>query len=121
MPRRIRLALMRGVATDLYSGSGRVQTADLQDNPVIAISLGLADGVSQGSASGREFRTAPLWGLGQRLFFLHDGRSGPANGGLVDAIRQHGGRGSEANAVIRKFTALPAADQQAIIDVLRSL
>src|SRR5216683_5845612 len=36
---------------------------------------GLADGVTQGQAGPREFRTAPLWGLGQRLFFLHDGRT----------------------------------------------
>ena len=36
---------------------------------------GLADGVSQGEAGPREFRTAPLWGLGQRIFFLHDGRT----------------------------------------------
>src|SRR5262249_19853816 len=35
----------------------------------------LADHVQQGNASGNEFRTAPLWGLGQRLFFLHDGRT----------------------------------------------
>src|SRR5262249_13040539 len=33
---------------------------------------GLADGVTQGQAGPRDFRTAPLWGLGQRLFFLHD-------------------------------------------------
>src|SRR6266581_1728301 len=37
--------------------------------------VGLADGVSQGEAGPREFRTAPLWGLGQRIFFLHDGRT----------------------------------------------
>src|SRR5882762_8332127 len=36
---------------------------------------GLADGVSQGQAGPREFRSAPLWGLGQRIFFLHDGRT----------------------------------------------
>ncbi|HUI99079.1 MAG TPA: di-heme oxidoredictase family protein, partial [Usitatibacter sp.] len=35
---------------------------------------GLADGVTQGEAGPSEFRTAPLWGLGQRVFFLHDGR-----------------------------------------------
>jgi CxxC motif-containing protein (DUF1111 family) len=35
----------------------------------------LADGVTQGTAGSDEFRTAPLWGLGQRLFFLHDGRT----------------------------------------------
>jgi len=36
---------------------------------------GLADGVSQGQAGPREFRSSPLWGLGQRIFFLHDGRT----------------------------------------------
>src|SRR5258705_6555101 len=35
----------------------------------------LAEGVRQGVATGDEFRTAPLWGVGQRLFFLHDGRA----------------------------------------------
>ena len=47
--------------------------------------LGLADGVSQGEAGPREFRTAPLWGLGQRIFFLHDGRTSD----LAAAIRAH--------------------------------
>src|SRR5436853_2182862 len=37
--------------------------------------VGLADGVSQGQAGPREFRTAPLWGLGKRIFLLHDGRT----------------------------------------------
>src|SRR5882672_2707884 len=53
---------------------------------------GLADGISQGEAGPREFRTAPLWGLGQRIFFLHDGRT--AN--LERAIREHSSTGSEA-------------------------
>src|SRR5580658_4826130 len=35
----------------------------------------LADGVSQGTAGPDEFRSAPLWGLGQRIFLLHDGRT----------------------------------------------
>jgi CxxC motif-containing protein (DUF1111 family) len=35
----------------------------------------LADGISQGQATASQFRTAPLWGLGQRLFLLHDGRT----------------------------------------------
>jgi CxxC motif-containing protein (DUF1111 family) len=46
---------------------------------------GLADEVSQGAARGDEFRTAPLWGLGQRIFFLHDGRTDD----LITAIRAH--------------------------------
>ena len=60
----------------------------------------LADGVSQGGAAGDEFRTAPLWGLGQRVFFLHDGRSND----LLDTINQHAGRGSEANGVVQLFS-----------------
>ena len=46
---------------------------------------GLADHISQGLASGDEFRTAPLWGIGQRMFFLHDGRTND----LLVAIREH--------------------------------
>jgi CxxC motif-containing protein (DUF1111 family) len=97
---------------------------------------GLADNVTQGLAGGDMFRTTPLWGVGQRMFFLHDGRTSD----LLAAIAAHAsdnndpdehGRGSnrpaenyppsEANAVIRKFDALPATDKQAILDFLRSL
>src|SRR5580698_7671935 len=52
----------------------------------------LADGVSQGGAGPDEFRSAPLWGLGQRIFLLHDGRTTD----LLDAIREHASAGSEA-------------------------
>src|SRR3981189_2568244 len=45
----------------------------------------LADGVTQGTAGPDEFRTAPLWGMGQRLFFLHDGRTSD----LLHAIGAH--------------------------------
>src|SRR6267378_1462355 len=45
----------------------------------------LADGITQGGAGPGEFRTAPLWGLGQRLFFLHDGRTSD----LLHAIGAH--------------------------------
>jgi len=78
----------------------------------------LADGVSQGGAAGDEFRTAPLWGLGQRIFFLHDGRSND----LIDAIHQHAGRGSEANVVIQLFQHnLTPQQQQDLLNFLRSL
>jgi CxxC motif-containing protein (DUF1111 family) len=46
---------------------------------------GLADDIHQGIARGDEFRTAPLWGLGKRIFFLHDGRTSD----LLEAIRAH--------------------------------
>ena len=78
---------------------------------------GLADGIQQGQAGGREFRSAPLWGLGQRLFFLHDGRTS----NLRQAIAEHYSDGSEANGVTRKFFALPDAQQQDLLNFLRSL
>jgi CxxC motif-containing protein (DUF1111 family) len=77
---------------------------------------GLADGVMQGQAGGREFRTAPLWGLGQRLFFLHDGRTAD----LREAVRAHFSLDSEANEVIRRFYRLPAEQQQDVYNFLRS-
>jgi CxxC motif-containing protein (DUF1111 family) len=83
----------------------------------------LADSVTQGLAAGDQFRTAPLWGIGQRLFFLHDGRTSD----LLQAIIDHFSYGnfqyqaSAANAVIINFVNLSASDQQAILNFLRSL
>jgi CxxC motif-containing protein (DUF1111 family) len=77
----------------------------------------LADGISQGNAGGDEFRTAPLWGAGQRIFFLHDGRTND----LLAAIQAHASSGSEANTVINNFNALGPTGEQAILDFLRSL
>jgi CxxC motif-containing protein (DUF1111 family) len=104
------------------------------------MSAGLADFVSQGGAGPDEFRTAPLWGAGQRIFFLHDGRAGPANGGLVTAIRAHksfsfdlfcllganvGSDGvacrSEANEVVDNYNGLTAGQKQDLLNFLRSL
>ena len=78
---------------------------------------GLADNVSQGGAGGDQFRTAPLWGVGQRIFLLHDGRTTD----LMQAIQAHASTGSEANTVISNFNSLSVAQQQAILDFLRSL
>jgi len=93
----------------------------------------LADNVLQGSAGPDEFRTAPLWGLGQRVFLLHDGRTSD----LVQAILEHASGGevrsatsrtaslgtapSEANAVIANFTSLREGEQQDLLNFLRSL
>jgi CxxC motif-containing protein (DUF1111 family) len=78
---------------------------------------GLADGITQGAAGPDEFRSAPLWGVGQRIFFLHDGRTT----NLVEAIRAHRSHGSEANRVIEHFNHLTTQQQQELIDFLRSL
>ena len=79
--------------------------------------VGLADGVTQGQAGPRDFRTAPLWGLGQRIFFLHDGRTK----NLIEAIQAHQSSGSEANGVISKFNALGDTAKQDLLNFLRSL
>src|SRR6266571_4177755 len=79
--------------------------------------------------TGDMFRTTPLWGLGQRRFFLHDGRTND----LLEVIEAHQSPASdcdpnstcygpsEANAVINRFNALSRTDKQAILDFLRSL
>jgi len=84
---------------------------------------GLADDILQGEAAGDEFRSSPLWGLGQRIFFLHDGRTSD----LLEAIQAHKSAGnaqfgpSEANAVIHNFNRLDEQQKQDILNFLRSL
>jgi CxxC motif-containing protein (DUF1111 family) len=88
-----------------------------------AMGPGLADDILQGLARGDEFRTAPLWGLGQRVFFLHDGRTDD----LLEAIREHKSDGnsrfgpSEANGVIERFNRLDEREKQDLLNFLRSL
>jgi CxxC motif-containing protein (DUF1111 family) len=102
----------------------RNKTANLySDLALHAMGPGLADDILQGLARGDEFRTAPLWGLGQRIFFLHDGRTSD----LLEAIRAHRSAGntrfgpSEANAVIDRFNRLGDRDQQDMLNFLRAL
>ena len=102
----------------------RYQNANLYSDLLVHdMGPGLADGISQGQASGSEFRTAPLWGLGQRLYFLHDGRSQD----LLDTINAHqsgtlsAGNASEANGVVRVFNTLTERQKQDVLNFLRSL
>jgi CxxC motif-containing protein (DUF1111 family) len=128
-------------AASPYTGMSIVTYHPYSDFALHAMGANLADGISQGTAAGDEFRTAPLWGLGQRLFFLHDGRTSD----LLEAIQAHfsggigcpsGSRGpfgnsgplpggescaSEANAVIQNFNGLTSTQRQNILDFLRSL
>jgi CxxC motif-containing protein (DUF1111 family) len=109
----------------IASGSSTSPSAALSNKAVNLFSdlivhhmgKGLADGITQGGAGPDEFRTAPLWGVGQRVFFLHDGRTT----NLVEAIRAHKSRGSEANKVTDRFNKLSTQEQQGVIDFLRSL
>ena len=111
--------------------TGRSSIAALSMRPVNLFSdllihdmgPGLADGVSQGQAGPTEFRTAPLWGLGQRIYFLHDGRTTD----LVQAIQQHRSgstttnNASEANGVVDTFNNLGEGQKQDLLNFLRSL
>jgi CxxC motif-containing protein (DUF1111 family) len=119
--------------------TGNHATAALRSQPVNLFSdllvhnMGkLGDGIAQGAAGPNEFRSAPLWGVGQRNFFLHDGRTND----LFSAIKMHAcavigsltaldcsptNMSGEAVQVITNFNSLNVAQQQAILDFLRTL
>jgi CxxC motif-containing protein (DUF1111 family) len=81
---------------------------------------GLADGRRVGEASGREWRTAPLWGIGLtetvkgHTYFLHDGRAR----NLLEAVLWHGG---EAQAARDAVTAMQPEERANLIKFLESL
>ncbi len=124
-------ALQTGRST--YSSMSNVTIEPYSDFVLHHMGPGLADHISQASAGGDEFRTAPLWGLGQRIFLLHDGRTSD----LLVAIQAHSSTNkdcrpkshstapelcnSEANAVIHQFQALSPSQKQDILNFLRSL
>ena len=98
-------------------GLSQVQANLFSDLALHHMGRGLADGISQGNAGPDQFRTAPLWGVGQRVFFLHDGRTS----NLLQAIQEHDSPGSEANRVIENYGQLSRQDKQDLILFLRSL
>ena len=81
---------------------------------------GLADGRPVGSASGREWRTAPLWGIGLtetvngHTYFLHDGRAR----NLLEAILWHGGEAEAARDLVRTMSP---EERAALLTFLESL
>ena len=81
---------------------------------------GLADGRPEGAASGREWRTPPLWGIGLtetvsgHTFFLHDGRAR----NLLEAILWHGG---EAEASQQNVVDMTTSEREALLAFLNSL
>jgi len=115
------------------TGMGGVTYNPFSDFALHHMGPGLADGINQGAAGPDQFRTAPLWGVGQRLFFLHDGRTSD----LLQAIQDHSSRdgcagqygrpsnqfncGSEADGVIRNFKMLSPSQVQDLLNFLRSL
>ena len=82
---------------------------------------GLADGVGHdGGATGNEWRTPPLWGIGltqtvnTRASYLHDGRARS----LLEAVMWHGGEAAPARERVRQFSA---SDREALVAFLESL
>ena len=104
-------------APSSVAGLNQVTYSPFSDFQVHNMGAGLQDQIAQGYAIGAEFRTAPLWGVGQRIFFLHDGRTND----LLQAILAHSSAGSEANGVIANFQALSPNQQQDLLNFLRSL
>ena len=78
---------------------------------------GLSDGIAEGEANAREWRTAPLIGIRHLRGLLHDGRAVTVR----DAIAQHASEGSEANETAKRFDALAPADQDALVTFVEAL
>src|ERR1700726_3490896 len=70
----------------------------------------LADDITQGAATGDMFRTTPLWGVGQRIFFLHDGRTSD----LLAAIQAHASS-KDDNGDDRDGAKYPPSEADAVI------
>jgi len=104
-------------ASHLTPGLSKAAANLFSDIEIHHMGIGLADNVSQGGAGGDQFRTSPLWGLGQRIFFLHDGRTS----NLLSAIEAHQSSGSEATQVEENFDLLSPSQQQDLLNFLRSL
>jgi CxxC motif-containing protein (DUF1111 family) len=103
--------------SNFVSALSNVPVNSFSDLEIHNMGTRLADNVSQGNAGGDQFRTAPLWGLGQRIFLLHDGRTT----NVYNAIQYHKSNNSEATTVINNFNRLTTAQQQELLDFLRSL
>jgi CxxC motif-containing protein (DUF1111 family) len=100
-----------------FAGMSNITYHPFSDFALHHMGSRLSDGINQGAAGPDQFRTAPLWGVGQRLFFLHDGRTSD----LLQTIQAHSSSGSEANNVIRRFNSLSRSQMQDVLNFLRSL
>ncbi|MGZ7079469.1 MAG: di-heme oxidoredictase family protein, partial [Thermoanaerobaculia bacterium] len=109
---------LRTAASRFTSSLSNANATLYSDLEIHHMGTQLNDNVSQGGAGGDQFRTAPLWGLGQRIFFMHDGRTR----NLINAILAHNSSGSEANtSSFLFFNNLSPGQQQDILNFLRSL
>ena len=109
---------LRTQPSHLTAGLGNATANLFSDLEIHHMGSVLADNVSQGGAGGDQFRSAPLWGLGQRIFFNHDGRCN----NLLCAIETHDSNGGEATTSESLFdNALTPSQRQDVLNFLRSL
>jgi CxxC motif-containing protein (DUF1111 family) len=99
------------------TGIGNKTYYNYGDGALHHMGVGMNNGITRGLASGDQFRSANLWGTGQRLWFNHDGRTNS----LYAAIEAHCTTGSEATAVCTAFGGLSLQNQQDLINFLRGL
>jgi CxxC motif-containing protein (DUF1111 family) len=77
----------------------------------------LADGIADGDANWREWKTTPLIGLRFARTYLHDGRAAS----IEAAIRMHAGSGSEAGGAVRLFEAFSDSERRALVTFVSAL
>ena len=114
-----RPTMQTGVNTAIHLSSQRIHP--YTDLLVHDMGDGLADNRPDFLATGTEWRTAPLWGIGLSgkanggsAFFLHDGRAQT----IEEAVLWHGG---EATKSKQQFMQLNKADRTALLQFLGSL
>ena len=110
-------AINRTQPSHITSSLGGQTVAAYSDFEIHHMGTRLADNVAQGAAGGDQFRTSPLWGLGQRAFCLHDG----SQTSVYSAIDSHRASGSEATQVVTNYFNLSTSQQQDVLNFLRSL
>ena len=109
-----------GIIQDSEKSAAQVQISPFSDLLLHDMGEALADNRQEFTASGREWRTAPLWGMADYLSraasprFLHDGRAAS----IMEAILWHGG---EADASVQAFAELNKQQRQTLIHFVESL
>jgi hypothetical protein len=103
---------MRTGSTSQFTELNNLEIQPFTDLLLHDMGAGLADNYSQENASGREWRTAPLWGIGfiadagGRESYLHDGRAQS----IMEAVLWHGGEAEKAKNAVLGFTAQQRSD-----------
>ena len=105
------------IAENAASGSSIIKFSPYTDLLLHDLGVGLSDGFHEGSSSPREWRTAPLWGIGEHLSqggsLLHDGRAST----IHEAIIWHGGEATES---VNSYLNLSTVERNLLIQFVRT-